>query len=250
MPTHHERKDDPSANNDKGPRPEQKGYSTSEAVVALRDEITKQAKANRDKPDAKHKPNWIELGTLFLVIATTALLVIQDVILHSSDETFGRTLELQKGSNERQLRAYVGMTPGDVEDFGVSDKQRVRFIRKNFGSTPAYEVGFSTVGLSTIKIGEPINTGPGGCTTSMIPGQITMFPTVELPWIIIISGPVFTPDQIQLVKSSNRQFVYWGTICYNDTFAKPHFTNYCWMYKGSSMTARDAEACLTHNDFN
>jgi hypothetical protein len=156
------------------------------------------------------------------------------------------------------------MNPGDIEDFGISGKQRIKFIRKNYGATPAYEVGFSKIGLSIISEGEPIDTGASDCgTPPAITGQITMFPTVELPWNVIIGkspditpqsvaklGGLFTPEQVQLVKSGDRRFVYWGTVCYQDTFKALHFTNYCWMYKGSSMTARDADACLTHNDSN
>ena len=39
-----------------------------------------------------------------------------------------------------------------------------------------------------------------------------------------------------------------ATVCSRDAFGASHFTNYCWMYKGTSMTAKDAEGCLGHND--
>jgi hypothetical protein len=126
-------------------------------------------------------------------------------------------------TEHRQLRAYVGMAPGDVEDFGVAGKQRIKFVRKNYGGTPAYNVGFSQIGLSIVKYGEAINTGDTGCGNPVVAGQITMFPTVELPWNVIIGKntdvdpasakklAAFTPEQIQLVKSGDLIFVYWGT---------------------------------------
>ena len=159
-------------------------------------------------------------------------------------------LKIMQDTEHRQLRAYVGMAPGDVEDFGVAAKQRIKFIRKNFGGTPAYNVGFSNVGFSIIKPGSNINTGVSDCVSPKIAGQITMFPTVELPWTVTIDPKLFPSERLQLVKAGDEQFVYWGTACYHDAFGVPHFTNYCWMYKGSNMTAKDAEACLTHNDSN
>jgi hypothetical protein len=130
-----------------------------------------------------------------------------------------------------------------------------------FGSTPAYDVGYSKLGFSIIKVGDRIDFGISGCAAPSIPGQVTMFPTTELPWTVTLGDPklvtqqsvdklaeAFTSPEVQLVKSGDRQFVYWGTVCYRDAFNKPHFTNYCWMYRGASMTARDAEGCLQHND--
>jgi hypothetical protein len=43
-------------------------------------------------------------------------------------------------------------------------------------------------------------------------------------------------------------FIYYGTFCYNDAFKRPHFTDFCYMFHGKSMTAEDAEACLGRND--
>jgi hypothetical protein len=237
---------------EKRPASEQKNFSTSEAIISLRDELAHQADANRSQPDRSKKTNWVDVATLLLVVATTGLLVLQDIILHSSDITFKDTLANQKQSNERQLRAYVGITPGDVEDFGTLSKQRIRFIRKNYGITPAYNVGFSEVGINVVRIGQPINTGPPGqlaCNAPKVAEQFTIFPTMELPWTIVI-GTKVSDDDATLIKAGERLLVYWGNICYHDAFGLAHYTNYCWSYKGNSMTARDAEGCLTHNDSN
>jgi hypothetical protein len=218
----------------------------NQTLIAL---SKKYDEANEKDPGRERWKFPIEVGTAvgigIYTLITLGLFIASLLQLSSSSGQ----LTVMQDTEHRQLRAYVGINPGDVEDFGVASKQRVKFIRKNFGATPAYDVGFSAVGFGTIKIGESINTGPTGCSdNSPSAGLITMFPTVELPWNILISGPVFTPDQVQLVKSGDRQFVYWGTICYRDAFGAAHFTHYCWMYKGASMTGKDAEACLGHND--
>jgi hypothetical protein len=155
-------------------------------------------------------------------------------------------IAIMQDTERRQLRAYVGVAPGDIEDFG-GPNQRLRVVRKNSGLTPAYNIGFSAAGFGTIKPGESINTGPEGCAAYHPVKLATMFPGLELPLTIIITDK-YSPEEIQLVKSGNRQFVYFGNICYHDAFGAVHFTNYCWMYKGTSMTAKDADACLGHND--
>jgi hypothetical protein len=230
----------------------------NETFVAFSEKYEETNKKNPSRDGWKFR---IEVATAVGVgvytLITAGLLIAGLYQLKASADQ----IEIMRDTEHRQLRAYVGMNPGDVEDFGVSGKQKIRFIRKNFGSTPAYDVGFSKLGFSIIKIGDPIDFGMTGCVGPGIPGQITMFPTTELPWIITLGDTknvtqqsadrlvgLFTNAELQLVKSGDRQFVYWGTACYRDAFNKPHFTNYCWMYKGASMTARDAEACLTHND--
>jgi hypothetical protein len=145
-------------------------------------------------------------------------------------------LENQKHSNERQLRAYVGFAPGDVEDFGIAAKQRVRFGRKNYGLTPAYNVGQSTVGFSIIKQGDNVDTSKeDSCGSPKIQGLVTMFPSADLPWTVTIDPKLFDSQLVQLVKTGDRLFVYWGNVCYHDTFGNPHYTNYCWMYKCSGI---------------
>jgi len=49
-------------------------------------------------------------------------------------------------------------------------------------------------------------------------------------------------------KDQGYVFVYYGTICYNDAFSNPHYTNFCFMYHGKSMKADDADACFGDND--
>jgi hypothetical protein len=261
MPPKNEGKKHQRAGRHEAPSEENKNYSTSEAIISLRDELKDQAETNRNQSNRKHKPSKLEIGTFALVVITTALLFVQDAILYNSDTTFKDTLANQKQSNERQLRAYVGIIAGDVEDLGVPGKQRIKFTRKNFGLTPAYDVGWSQVGISVIVPNAAIPTGPGGCGVPIVAGQFTMFPTTELPWTITLAkGPEIKPESaravtdlldpalVQLIKAGSRRLVYWGTVCYRDTFGKIHFTNYCWIYSGSSMAARDADGCLQHND--
>lgn len=222
-----------------------------------------------DEGDARERTRfrlekWLAGGVALNVFLTIGLLiagVIQTYYGGQQVRASQDQLRVMGDTERRQLRAYVGMAPGDVEDFGVEGKQRIRFVRKNYGSTPAYNVGYSKIGLGIIHPGQSIDTGQEGCAQPLINRQLTLFPTVELPWTVVIGKNenvkpgsaevltgVFSREQIQLVKSGDMQFVYWGTVCYHDAFGAPHFTNYCWIYKGQSMTTKDADACLQHND--
>jgi len=91
-----------------------------------------------------------------------------------------------RDSEKRQLRAYVGVIPGDIENFGVPGKEESIIIRKNYGQTPAYDVGFAVNFIRVDK--KEINVGlVANCVNPKIGGMITMFPTAELPFNVVVS---------------------------------------------------------------
>ena len=59
----------------------------------------------------------------------------------------------------------------------------------------------------------------------------------------------FPTPQLDMVRNdSGMILIIYGTLCYRDAWARSHYTNYCFIYKGRSMSAKDADWCLTHND--
>jgi len=98
MPPNPPHQKDPHAKTHGGPTAEQKGYSTSEAIIELRDSLVGESHTNREQQSRKpkRKPTWIEVATLVLLFLTTGGLVIQDCILNSSDTTFKATLGKSK----------------------------------------------------------------------------------------------------------------------------------------------------------
>jgi hypothetical protein len=76
-----------------------------------------------------------------------------------------------------------------------------------------------------------------------------MFPTAELPLTVNVTTKV-SEEKIHAARKGSAVLYWYGNVCYNDAFGSPHYTNYCWMYKGTSMTAKDADGCLQHNDSN
>ncbi|MGA2312718.1 MAG: hypothetical protein ABSF87_10190 [Xanthobacteraceae bacterium] len=163
-------------------------------------------------------------------------------------------LGVMQDTEQRQLRAYIGVIAGDLENFGVIGKMAVKMVRKNYGLTPAYEVGFSAIGTDIVRTNASFAVSAGICSQptakASIAGLITMFPTVELPLTAKFSDLKISDGDLAAIKAGDSQFVYFGDVCYRDTFGKVHYTNYCYIYKGTSMAAKDADGCLIHNDSN
>ena len=172
---------------------------------------------------------------------------------------FGATIALYSATRDlvhdaernarQQMRAYIGFIPEGVENFGDKEKQVFKMTRKNYGLTPAYNVVASPTLHDVVKIGAPLPV-----TFSPSPGSVpkdtpTVFPSMENQ--LRIMGHAQSQTQIDLAKDGREyQFIYYGIVYYDDAFGKPHYTRYCWIFKGPSMTAKEADACLGHNDSN
>ena len=74
-----------------------------------------------------------------------------------------------------------------------------------------------------------------------------MFPSADTKLILNVKVR-FTAEKVSAVKQSNALLYWYGNICYLDAFGKTRYTNYCFTYKGNSMTSKDADECLLHND--
>jgi hypothetical protein len=253
MPSHPPEKERQHARNQRGPTQEQKGYSTSEAVIALKDALIKENTANRERQPSDKKPGWIEISTLILVIVTTGLLVVQDVILHNSDVTFRETLEAQRLSSERQLRAYVGVIPPSddqvVNAFLPPASPLVRLTPKNFGVTPAYGAELlSGMGVAPYPLPKTFTYPIQKIDTP--PNPITIYPgTFDIAGIVADAARPLTQDEIASIQDGkNKRLYVWGAITYKDAFGKSHFTHFCIGFYNLTPTRVQREPCNDHND--
>ena len=100
---------------------------------------------------------------------------------------------------------------------------------------------------AVIRVGDSIS--PDDPTPSKLSGLLSLFPGISLPFYVTgVEG--VAKDQLDLVKAGKDVgFVYAGIVTYYDAFSEPHYTRYCWFFKGPSMTDKDAEWCPAHNDF-
>jgi len=138
----------------------------------------------------KHQKHWLDYATAWFAFVA-AIGGIGAAIFGGLQGWISRDTE------KRQLRAYVGVSPGDVENFGSGD-QRLRLIRKNYGGTPAYDVGFSEIGFVIEPVGNPLPTTPQGCMAPRLPGLVSMFPSMELSLTINIQTK-FPSEQLLAV---------------------------------------------------
>ena len=98
----------------------------------------------KDRP-TKERKHWLDYSIFFFVIltagATWAAYYTQQQFNVASDE------------ERRQLRAYVGPTPGDISNLGDATEQTFTATRKNYDATPAYDVSVAVFGQSVIQRG-------------------------------------------------------------------------------------------------
>ena len=190
--------------------------------------------------------NWVEIATLLVLVFT---LFAAGYTAYEGSLLSAATKDLVKTNTEtahRELRAYVGVIPGGVENFGDTQNQRFTIIRRNYGATPAHNVFIKQTQAAVIRVGDSIP--PDDPTPSKLSGLLSLFPGIALPFYITGVEDV-AKDQLDLVKAGKDVvFVYAGIVTYYDAFGGPHYTRYCWFFKGSSMTDKDAEWCPEHND--
>jgi len=154
-------------------------------------------------------------------------------------------------SSKQQLRAYVGVIPGAIVNFGDKENQTFSFTIKNFGLTPAYDVFVQPRLPEGIAASQIIATSPNIPPT--FTGTLTLFPGADHPQHIV-GSPV--PSEFnQLIKTTAKitepgakLIVYAGIVFYKEVSGKQHYTRYCWQFLGQSMTREDADGCLGHND--
>lgn len=222
------------------------------------------AQHQRSESDKRHL-EWTRRSSLSAIAYTIFTVCLLGVSLYSAfqarDAIYAANraaaaansqANTSEDTEKRQLRAYVGVIPGSLDNFGQVG-QTLNFIRKNYGHTPAYDVGFSQVSYDIINVSRTNMTPTMTCldVRNKVAKLITIFPGAEMPFHIIFRDMTKPKDRINLVRGgTDYAAAYWGTICYHDAFGVPHYTHYCFMYKGQNMTAKDAEGCLGYNDSN
>ena len=151
-------------------------------------------------------------------------------------------------TEKRQLRAYLGIIPGGVDNFGDPTTQTFNYIVKNYGQTPAYDVfDFPSVPYM-IQVNGPVIASPTERPKDVI-ATFTIFPGREHPKRGI--GTTIQKRENDLIASgTGYQLVYSGVIFYKDALGTDHYTRYCFMYKGGSMTSHETDTCYAHNDSN
>jgi hypothetical protein len=134
------------------------------------------------KPERKH---WLEYAIFGFVVLTA--------VGTGFAAYYTRQQYLVADDTERQqLRSYVGIIPGDIENFGDRALQQFTMTRKNYGQTPAYD-------LAVVAWGQSVNPSNQQVPIMEIApppdirGAITLFPGGELPFRF---GGIMVPQDL------------------------------------------------------
>ena len=235
--------------------------STAEETAALNETLKTFSKKYYEPDETKERRERIRfrieigiaIGVAFNIALTGGLLVAGAIQANYSGQQVAASQEqvrIMTDTEHRQLRAYVGLIPKDVENFGDPNKQTFRFIRKNYGTTPAYDLIVTEFGQSVAGPSKPIVIPQfSGQPPEILRGNVTLFPTGELEMKFI--GLMVPKEQVDHVLGADDwTFSYLGQVKYRDAFDQTHFTNFCWTYKRNQMTADHVEWCGLHNDSN
>ena len=124
-------------------------------------------------------------------------------------------LGVMQDQEHRQSRAYVGITPKGIENFGQSD-QVLHTIRKNHGATPANDLFMDQPNIRVVPL-QNFQFAPAVCWPAPPSpvNTLTLFPSQELRFDL--RAQTLTAKEIELVGDGSQfQLLYWGTLHYKD----------------------------------
>jgi hypothetical protein len=167
--------------------------------------------------------NKVGLATLIAVVAYTGI----TVLLWCTSQ---KQLAVSRDTEQRQLRAYVGITDVEIPDGFFEDKiPTLNVSLKNFGLTPAYNVkmSFATNFGSFPDPGDLPAPQPTNATWVFNPSDVSSAP-FDLPMPL-------TAADIAGMQNMSRPLYFYGRITYDDAFNRPHFANFRYAFGGKNM---------------
>jgi hypothetical protein len=149
-------------------------------------------------------------------------------------------------TEKRQLRSYVGISPGDVTlQEGTPAVVVINF--KNFGQTPAYSV---TLHGRAEQLPYPLPTSfvfPDYSPQSILAEQLTVYPQSQYSANGETPSPM-SSEQILAVREGKTTRIYaFGTVFYKDIFGDTHSTDFCYNVIFKEGYENGAEFCPRHN---
>ncbi len=158
-----------------------------------------------------------------------------------------------KDTEQRQLRAYIGVVPPAdnqvINSFFPPIAPDVRLTPKNFGVTPAYKAQHHT-GMGIYPYPIPKDFAYPLETPITPPNPITIYPgALDIAGIIAQSRRPLTQEEIASIQTGRTMRLYvWGTITYEDVLGSRHFTNFCISFFDLMPARVRREPCNDHND--
>lgn len=147
----------------------------------------------------------------------------------------GHQLGVIRDQEKRQLRAYVGLLPTEVRNFGPNSKVIFDLEMKNTGLTPAYAAhGGGVVGVFPY----PLPHGYEGNWTLDIKteqSRSAIFPNGSQGLHTEIHD-FLTPDQTEAIRAGSAiQLYVLEIVYYRDVFGDKHWTRTCSSVGGQNL---------------
>jgi hypothetical protein len=216
------------------PRQQQKNDATSQAIIALKNTIAEEGNANRQQEGREDRWNKIIASlTLFLVFCTTGGIIIQDIIIHSSDSAFQISATAAKDAaeaakqsadvlfNSERARLFIG-TVMLKKTSDTDPRPQIDYSWINLGRGPAVITG---VLVTCTLVGTQLPTNPIDDIKKIKTGQATLGPnasstTAPVPFQPCFLDQQLTPDDWKEIGAKTKFILFSGFVRYRDSFHK------------------------------
>lgn len=209
--------------------------------------VTKPAPSNENgKEEGKHSEEdgsefYVFLGRKIkisdsLLIFATFLLVVVTYLLYRATERLVRGADR---TAERQLRAYVSVSPNQLVDFEIGKDPYALLHVKNSGSTPAfkfrYVAGFEQIDRDIINSDNVLVRDD---KNQAIPTNV-LHPNVELKIVAPLRKLLLKSNYLNIGKEVESSFYAFGCVFYEDAFGRDRITEFCFELDGGVFTASE-----------
>jgi hypothetical protein len=215
-------------------------------------------------------PNWVEIWTLIVLVCAFGAALYAghearrladstDVSIAKADESATKQREISVDAEQRQLRAYMQASPGNVFNLKSGARLEARIVIDNSGQTP----GDSVKRWAAMKISRPLTADEITALGSGDREEGTMVSMPHASHVIIRGLDAPTAQQSDAIIRGDQRLYLFGRIEYADIFDKSdqHRTSeFCFVYYGEvqdwpenggpGYNSTQARYCETHNNAN
>lgn len=155
-----------------------------------------------------------------------------------------KDLRQNRKSAEAQLRAYLVVDPGGINEF-ESGFARVPLNVTNVGQTPAFNLTiFSNFGLSRHPLSETTESMAipliGGASDGSIGPSRNQ-------WVFAKLRREFVKEHLMAINSRDMAIIHMGYVTYDDIFGKTRTTSFAYYHWGEELSDNNAKTCRFGN---
>jgi hypothetical protein len=185
------------------------------------------------RPTAKeeeHEKPWEKTIAIWTIVLAFATIGLGGVALWQRYDL--------KGSGEKQLRAYVGITPDPAYPAPTLEEihtEGFQFHIVNYGKTPAHNV------VHEIAMGGWTEDNPilRESTKPEKGSRFVLHPGAHSEMKIARKTP-FSQQELASIRSGELKIFVWGKIWYQDAFNQDRWTAFRWRQGGSALEWTEA----------